>query len=93
MKLGKKLINFLIGMMILVIIWQLVILIGGYPEALLPSPLSVGKAVIALIIQGTFFEHMQVSLGRFIAGYFLAAIPCHSSRDDFRKIAESLASI
>ena len=75
MKFRKKLMNFLIGMMILVIIWQLVIWIGGYPEALLPSPLSVGKAVIALIIQGTFFEHMQVSLGRFIAGYFLAAIP------------------
>ena len=49
MKLGKKLINFLIGMTILVIIWQIVIWIGGYPEALLPSPLSVGKAIIALL--------------------------------------------
>ncbi|EKN71014.1 binding-protein-dependent transporter inner membrane component [Neobacillus bataviensis LMG 21833] len=75
MKLGNKLLNFLIGMVILVIIWQIVIWIGGYPEALLPSPLSVGKAIIALIVEGTLFEHLQVSLGRFLAGYFLAAIP------------------
>lgn len=75
MKLGKKLLNFLIGMTILVIIWQTVIWVGGYPEALLPSPSSVGKAIIALITEGILFEHMQVSLGRFIAGYFLAAIP------------------
>ena len=67
--------NFLIGMTILVIIWQVVIWVGDYPEALLPSPLSVGKAIIALIVQGTLFEHMQVSLGRFLAGYFLAVIP------------------
>ena len=51
MKLGKKLINFLIGMTILVIIWQVVIWVGGYPEALLPSPLSVGKAIIALFVE------------------------------------------
>ena len=93
MKLGKKLINFLIGMMILVIIWQLVIWIGGYPEALLPSPLSVGKAVIALLIQGTFFEHMQSESREIYRGLFLSGNPCHSSWDDFREITESMASI
>jgi len=75
MKIGKKLLNFMIGMTILVILWQVVIWLGGYPEALLPSPLSVGKAIVALIVEGILFEHMQVSLGRFVAGYFLAAIP------------------
>ena len=93
MKLGKKLINFLIGMMILVIIWQLVILIGGYPEALLPSPLSVGKAVIALLIQGTFFEHMQSEPREIYRRLFLSRYSCHSSRDDTREIAKSMASI
>lgn len=75
MKIGKKLVNFLIGMVALVFIWQVIIWVGGYPEALLPSPLSVGKAIIVLIVEGTLFEHMQVSFGRFLAGYFLAVIP------------------
>ena len=55
MKAGKKLINFLIGMTTLVMIWQIVIWVGGYAEALLPSPLSVGKAIIALIVEGILF--------------------------------------
>jgi NitT/TauT family transport system permease protein len=75
MKIGKKLMNFLIGMIILVIIWQVVIWVGDYAEALLPSPLSVGKAIIALIANGTLLEHLQVSLGRFLTGYFLAVVP------------------
>lgn len=75
MKIGKKFLNFFIGMTILVVIWQAIIWIGDYPEALLPSPLSVWKAIIALVVDGILFEHMQVSLGRFTAGYFLAAIP------------------
>jgi NitT/TauT family transport system permease protein len=75
MKIGIKLVNILIGMVALVFIWQVIIWVGGYPEALLPSPLSVGKAIIVLIVEGTLFEHMQVSFGRFLAGYFLAVIP------------------
>ena len=47
MKTAKKLMNFLIGMTILVMIWQIVIWVGGYLEALLPSPLSVGKAIVS----------------------------------------------
>ena len=75
MELVKKLMNFIIGMVVLVILWQMIIWIGGYEEALLPSPLSVGKAIIALIVNGTLFIHLKVSLGRFIAGYLLAVIP------------------
>lgn len=62
-------------MAILVIIWQVVIWLGGYQEALLPSPLSVWKAIIDLIIEGIIFVHLQVSLGRFAAGYLMAVIP------------------
>ncbi|QBP40993.1 ABC transporter permease [Paenisporosarcina antarctica] len=75
MNLTKKLMNFGIGMVILVIIWQVVIWLGGYQEALLPSPLSVGKAIIDLIIEGIIFVHLQVSLGRFAAGYLMAVFP------------------
>ncbi|KIL51824.1 ABC transporter permease [Jeotgalibacillus soli] len=75
MNFRKKILNFSIGMTILVILWQMVIWIGDYQEALLPSPLSVAKAIIAMIVDGTLFVHLQVSLGRFIAGYLLAVIP------------------
>ncbi|HSP21793.1 MAG TPA: ABC transporter permease [Planococcus sp. (in: firmicutes)] len=75
MDLAKKLMNFGVGMAILVILWQAVIWLGGYQEALFPSPLSVGKAIIDLIIDGIIFVHLQVSLGRFAAGYLMAVIP------------------
>lgn len=75
MNLLKKLFNFSIGMAILLIIWQLLIIIGDYPEALFPSPLKVLESVIEMIVDGSLFVHLQVSLGRFAAGYLLAAIP------------------
>ena len=75
MNLAKKLMNFGIGMAILIVIWQVVIWVGGYQEALLPSPLSVGKAIVELIVDGIIFVHLQVSLGRFAAGYLMAVIP------------------
>lgn len=62
-------------MAILVINWQVVIWLGGYQEALFPSPFSVGKAIMDLIIDGIIFVHLQVSLGRFAAGYLMAVIP------------------
>lgn len=62
-------------MAILIVIWQVVIWVGGYQEALLPSPLSVGKAIVDLIVDGIIFVHLQVSLGRFAAGYLMAVIP------------------
>lgn len=75
MNLTKKFMNFGVGMAILVIIWQALIWLGGYQQALFPSPLSVGKAIIDLIIDGIIFVHLQVSLGRFAAGYLMAVIP------------------
>lgn len=71
----RKVINFLIGMVLLVAVWQLVIIFGGYDEALLPSPIIVGKVIVEMIIDGTLIVHLQVSLGRFVAGYTLAVIP------------------
>lgn len=71
----KKLIHFIIGMVLLIAVWQLIILVGGYEEALFPSPLTVGKEIISMTMDGSLFVHLQVSLGRFVAGYLLAVIP------------------
>jgi len=71
----KKLLNFVIGMVLLVSIWQIIVLAGGYEEALFPSPSTVGQVIVEMIRNGTLFVHLQVSLGRFAAGYLLAVIP------------------
>ncbi|KRG14423.1 ABC transporter permease [Lederbergia galactosidilytica] len=71
----KKLGYIVIGFILLLIVWQLIIQIGRYEEALLPSPLSVAKAILTLIVDGTLWVHLRVSLLRFAIGYLLAIIP------------------
>lgn len=75
MKILKSIRNLLVGTAILALVWQSIIWIGDYEEALLPGPVSVVKAVYVMLIDGTLFTHLRVSLGRFAAGYFLAVIP------------------
>ncbi|SDJ36852.1 ABC transporter permease [Salimicrobium halophilum] len=67
-----KLINVLTAIAILLLVWQLIIWIGNYPEALLPSPLKVGEGIVELVRSGVIFEHIQVSLFRFFTGYLAA---------------------
>ncbi|WP_153720952.1 ABC transporter permease [Sporosarcina cascadiensis] len=71
----RKLWNFTIGMVLLVAVWQAAIWIGGYEEALFPSPPTVGAAIVSMVADGTLWEHLRVSLGRFAAGYLLAIVP------------------
>lgn len=71
----KKLLYFIAGMILLITIWQLLIIIGNYEEALFPPPRIVGQEIIRMVMDGTIFVHLQVSLGRFTAGYILAVIP------------------
>ncbi|PLR75274.1 sulfonate ABC transporter permease [Bacillus sp. V3-13] len=70
----KKLSNVLIGFVLLVAVWQALIVIGGHSEALFPSPLTVWEAVQSLILDGTLFVHLRVSLTRFLIGYLLAVV-------------------
>lgn len=66
--------NILIGFLLLVIVWQLVIWVGKYDEALFPSPLLVWDGIVSLVKDGTLFIHFQVSILRFLAGYLLAVV-------------------
>lgn len=75
MRFLKKLQNFMIGMVLLVAIWQLLIILGSYEEALFPPPLVVWQELVEMVLDGIIFVHLQVSLGRFFAGYLLAVIP------------------
>lgn len=66
--------NAIIGFVILITIWQLIIVVGNYEAALFPPPLLVWKGIVSLILDGTLFVHLQVSLLRFIIGYLSAVI-------------------
>lgn len=71
---SKKWLYAFIGFASVIILWQLVIIIGDYPEALLPGPLAVFTKWWSLVATGTLFEHIGISLYRFTIGYVTAVL-------------------
>ncbi len=72
-RIWKKTTYILSSLLLLLAIWQGIILTGIYDRALLPSPLDTWKAVEELATSGVLFEHLGVSLLRFLVGYIIAA--------------------
>lgn len=70
----KKISPIAIGFILLIILWQLAIIIGGHQAALFPPPLKVGEALVAIISDGSLFGHIQISLFRFFSGYLIAVV-------------------
>ena len=68
----KRFLNFAASISILVVFWQAVIIFGGHPEFLMPSPRSVARALWELLTDGWLFGHVWVSIGRFLVGYLSA---------------------
>jgi NitT/TauT family transport system permease protein len=70
----KTVLNAAIGFSLLVAVWQFIIVIGDYDEALFPPPIKVLEGIISLVQDGTLVTHVQVSLYRFLAGYLSAVL-------------------
>ncbi|MFJ7732029.1 ABC transporter permease [Lysinibacillus sp. NPDC097231] len=70
----KKIGPILLGLILLLGIWQLVTVMGRHDAALFPPPLNVLSALLEMIKDGSIFEHIQISLFRFFSGYLLAVI-------------------
>jgi len=70
----KKIGPILLGLILLLCIWQLVTVIGGHDATLFPPPLDVLTALYEIIKDGSIFEHIQISLFRFFSGYLLAVV-------------------
>lgn len=70
----KKFSPIVIAFLLLIIIWQLGVIIGGYNAALFPPPLKVGEALLSMVQNGTVFTHIQISLFRFFTGYLIAVV-------------------
>lgn len=72
MAIVKKLSPIALGFLLLLVVWQAAIMIGGHQSALFPPPLKVGEALLAIISDGSLFAHIQISLLRFFSGYLIA---------------------
>jgi len=70
----RKLINTVIGLLLLAALWEGLVLSGKWDKSLLPSPFRVLEAMNGLLADGTLFTHLKVSLLRFAAGYLTAVI-------------------
>ena len=56
---------------ILLIIWQLVVVIGGYPAFIFPSPLDVWRQFVLLVEDGRLLKHSLITLSEVIPGLFI----------------------
>lgn len=70
----KQIFQTSVAFIILITLWQLIIIVGGYEEALFPGPMGVWEGILSLIRDGTLFTHFQVSLIRFFIGYLSAVL-------------------
>ena len=70
----RKFINAIIGLSLILMVWEAVVLSGRYETSLLPSPLMVLEGMKELIVSGILFTHIKVSLLRFFVGYSIAVI-------------------
>lgn len=74
MKLLNKTSNVLIAVFLAVGLWQTVIWMTDIEAALFPPPLAVAQAIASLFADGVIFEHMGISVFRFLSGYLSAAV-------------------
>ena len=74
MKKIKSLGPVVLGFVLLIAVWQLAIVIGGYESALFPPPVEVFAALLEIVKDGSIFKHIQISLFRFFSGYLLAIV-------------------
>lgn len=70
----NKIILPIITFIIFLGIWEMVIIIGHYQPVLLPGPALVGKSIWTFIVTGEIFQHLAISLWRFVAGFVVALV-------------------
>src|SRR5699024_4675573 len=67
---SKRLMPWLVPLL-LVVCWQYLSWIGIIPKRVLPAPLEVLQAAMALLSTGELYHHIMVSLGRALAGFLI----------------------
>lgn len=63
-----------VSVVLLLAIWQAVIWLGDYPTFILPTPADVARQFWALIVDGTLWLHLSVTLREVLAGLALGVL-------------------
>jgi NitT/TauT family transport system permease protein len=53
--------------------WQLVVVVGGYPEYILPSPVVVAERAVEAVQNGTLQPHLVATLEESVLGFVVGA--------------------
>ncbi|MGH2544590.1 MAG: ABC transporter permease, partial [Ardenticatenaceae bacterium] len=60
-----------LGIITVLALWQLVILLGDYPQFVLPAPLAVAGKFVWAVESGNLWRHLRVTLVETLAGFSL----------------------
>lgn len=86
-RIGLELVTLPLGILLLLGLWSLIVVVGGYPTFILPDPASVFKAISTIAANGLLWHHSQATLAAIVGGlalglsgatalgYFLAKSP------------------
>ena len=56
-----------------VLLWQLVVVVSGFPPFILPPPLAVGERFVSAWTDGTIWPHFLTTLGEIALGFAVGA--------------------
>ena len=63
-----------LGLLVILGTWQLAVVIGQYPEFILPGPQVVAAKFVTTLKSGLLWKHLQVTLSETLFGFFLGFI-------------------
>ncbi len=64
----------LFSVVVFVIVWQLIIILGDYPEFILPQPISVWRQFLVVLGDGNLWFHSRYTLGEALTGFAFGLI-------------------
>ncbi len=64
----------LLSFAVFLLLWQAIVWLGGYPTFILPSPVAVASRWGRLLVSGTLWLHMKVTLTEVLIGLSLGAV-------------------
>src|SRR3990170_649535 len=63
----------LLSLVAFLLIWKAVVIIGGYPEFILPAPEVVARRAVRAIQTGVLWEHTAATLSEVVLGFAVGA--------------------
>ena len=63
----------LLSLAVFLLIWKAVVILGGYPDFILPAPEVVGERAVRALQSGVLWEHTAATLSEVVLGFALGA--------------------